>query len=180
MWIHIDTVDLHGLRGDFAPAELLRALHHVCAAGDRIVLGSYDISDAAAQALHALGARLPSPPQGIHLDASCYDLNRRKYPRGRPYELDYTPDVVAGLVDLCKMPGGGGVDKDVFFDSLFAYRIGSPPRPLIDFNHVPHGTMYLTGWVDAAHVHALAAELRCRAFRVRRTPGTDDFVELPG
>lgn len=171
MELYLNTTEAWYIEGIIKPDTLLQNLDAVCQTGDQIVFGSYDTSEEARKWLTGLGAHHPNPPKGVHLNIRSYRHNIVEYPNARAFELTYSSDTIASLLALCKLPKGGGSEKDIFFDDFAAYRPSSPPLPLIDFNHATSGgALYMHESIPAACIFALSSAMGGTAVKISYPP----------
>ncbi len=160
MNLHLNTDHAWELEGNHVPADLLRALRLICAPGDRLVFGCYDISEAAESALLAMGAREPDPPQEVGLDTGCYFWNRKEWPKARAFEVIYDDATVLRLVAISKLKGAGkGNLRDSFYDDVAVYRAAPETLGLVNFNHASNGQVcYLSGRITREVATAFSKE----------------------
>ena len=172
MNLHLNTDYAWELEGTHVPADLLKAFRLICAPGDKLVFGCYDISEEAEAALLALGAREPNPPQEVGLDTGCYSWNRKKWPKARALEVTYDDSTVLELIEISKLKGAGkGNLRDSFYDEIAVYRAVPEASGLIDFNHASNGEVcYLSGRITREAAMAFAKEVGMTCKQVEYPP----------
>ncbi len=165
MYIPLETIDVWEIAEEFDPSTFFSALPIILKEKDILVIGTYHPSDKIGDWLiqHEVFVDQESAP----FSDSCFDLNRREYPRGHAYPLRADNRTMEALSEFASMKGGS-VDKDLFFDHLVAYRPEEPPLPLLDFHDAFFGgTLFLSGLFPEKTAQQFARALGAHPERIR-------------
>jgi hypothetical protein len=162
MNLSLETCDVWTLDAEFTPRQFFAALPRILVDGDVLAFGAYESSSRSLSAFESM--RATQGDLGKIYDAT-FEMNREEHPCGRSFEVAYSADATARLVEMSAWEDGQN-DVPLFFDHVLAYRRGVPVLPLFCFHDAFAGSpLYLSGLFSEEAVRVFAAELGVTAVR---------------